>query len=173
MRQFKAPGFTLIELILVTGILAIFAVGLMAIINPSSQIFKANDARRKSDLAQIQRALEAYYQDNGRYPSSSSNHIFTTVQINWGSSWEPYMSVVPKDPSASRNYVYFASSDGQSYVLYASLEKGTDAQACNGGNPCKSLNGATVPGNSMIIPVTTNACGGTCNYGVASPDITP
>lgn len=165
MAFLRSRGFTLIELILVTGVIGIFAAGVLAVLSPGQQVLKANDVRRKSDLGQIQRALEAYYQDNGRYPSASANKIFTTSSINWGTSWQPYMNVLPKDPVSTHTYVYYASSDGQSYILYASLERGgKDPQACNGGNACASL---------TTYSVSQNACGTTCNYGIASPDITP
>lgn len=158
-------GFTLIELILVAAIVGIFATAILAVVNPSQQVLKANDGRRKSDLNQIQRGLEAYYQDNGRYPQASSQKIYTTQTINWGTSWQPYMNVLPKDPTSSRSYIYYVSSDGQSYVVYASLERGTvDPQACNGGSACNTI------GTFGISPT---ACGGTCNYAVSSADINP
>ena len=57
--------FTLIELLVVVAIVGILASGLMAVINPAARIGQARDAQRKSDLHQIQTALEAYYNDNG------------------------------------------------------------------------------------------------------------
>ncbi|MGB9706948.1 MAG: type IV pilin protein, partial [Microgenomates group bacterium] len=59
-------GFTLIELLVAVAILGILAtVGLGSF--QSSQM-KGRDARRKSDLSQIQKALEMYYNDKGAYP---------------------------------------------------------------------------------------------------------
>ncbi|MBI5044483.1 MAG: prepilin-type N-terminal cleavage/methylation domain-containing protein [Candidatus Levybacteria bacterium] len=158
-------GFTLIELILVVAIVGIFTTAILAVVNPSQQVLKANDGRRKSDLSQIQRGLEAYYQDNGRYPLASGQKIYTTALIDWGTSWQPYMNVLPKDPTSSRQYIYYVSSDGQSYVVYASLERGTvDPQACNGGSACATI---------ATFGISATACGGTCNYAVSSPDINP
>lgn len=51
-------GFTLVELLIVIAIIGLLASGLMMILNPVAQIQKANDARRKSDLGQVQKALE-------------------------------------------------------------------------------------------------------------------
>lgn len=160
-------GFTLIELILVTAIFGLFATGVIAAINPSSQVAKANDARRKSDLAQIQRSLEAYFQDNGRYPASSpiDYKMNPGNKIEWGSPWQPYMNIVPKDPASSRQYAYYASADGQTYVLYASLERGTkDPDACPGAYGCPNLATYGIP---------QQACGGICNYGVSSSNVNP
>lgn len=161
----KSLGFTLIELILVAGIFGIFAIGIIAVMSPGNQYKKANDARRKADLSQIQRSLEAYFQDNGIYPASNNYKIQDGTQIEWGASWAPYMNLLPEDPSPSRSYVYYASADGQTYVLYASLERAAeDSQACNNGSPCASLAG---------FGITANACGKQCNFGVSSPNITP
>jgi type II secretion system protein G len=165
MQMANVKGFTLIEMILVAAILGIFAAGILAFTNPHEQILKANDARRKSDLAQIQKALESYYQDNGRYPGTSANKIYTSTLVNWGAPWQPYMNIVPQDPAKNHTYVYYSSANGQSYVLYANVERGgKDPQSCNSGNPCSSL---------ATYGISSTACGATCNYAVASSDIVP
>ncbi|HVT01056.1 MAG TPA: type II secretion system protein [Patescibacteria group bacterium] len=159
-------GFTLIELVVSIGILAIFSTFLVAVLNPFEQFKKAADTQRKSDLAQIQRGLEAYYQDFGKYPDASSNKIvYNSSALNWGSSWAPYMDVLPKDDASGKNYAYAVSGDKQSYWLYASLDRGThDPQACNNGAACTSLS---------LNGMSGTACGGTCNYGVSSPNVSP
>ncbi len=161
--KINIKGFTLIELIVVFGILAMMSVALLATLNPLSQIQKANDSKRKSDLAQIQRALETYYQDNDGYPLSTSGYQIPSHA--WGTSWNPYMNLLPKDPNASYKYAYY-SSDGQSYYLYASLDRGSkDPQAC------ESLN-ANLECSAKPF-ATVKACGGACNYGVTSPNKSP
>ena len=172
----KKNGFTLIELIVVIGILAILASMLLFILNPVEQFQKANDARRKSDLYQIQKSLEQYYQDHGDYPAVSGttgSNAYEIVNfqnnqaIPWGSSWQPYMNLLPKDPSyPSKTYVYYSSKDGQTYWLYASLDVTSDPQICTSGGSgiCKSLS------NNGIA---SNACGGICNFAVSSPNANP
>lgn len=152
-------GFTLIELITAFGILAVLATMVIVTINPLEQYRKSNDGRRKSDLAQIQRGLEAYYQDNGRYPQSSGDEI---TGAKWGKSWTPYMNVLPIDRGGFK-YAYYSS--GQQYLLFAHLERGgRDPQACKS-------DGLECNGASFLS--TSNACGGTCNYGVSSPNTSP
>ncbi|HYM65197.1 MAG TPA: type II secretion system protein GspG [Candidatus Sulfotelmatobacter sp.] len=171
-KKSKNRGFTLIELIIVTAIVALISIATLAVLNPFGQFNKARDARIKSDLSQVQKALESYYQDNGKYPSVSSNCSYDISGnngdgndcIEWGKSWQPYMNVVPKDPSSGHTYVYYATADRQSYFIYASLNRATDPQACNGGAACSSL------ANYAISSV---ACGGTCNFGVSTPDKKP
>lgn len=176
MRVFTMPestyrGFTLVEMIVVLGLLGIIVTTIMATLNPFTQLQKSNDAHRKADLEQIQHGLEMYYQDNGRYPDSSPNFEIQngTAAVAWGSSWQPYITVLPKDPVAANTYVYYspASSAGQSYYLYANLQRGTsDPQACNKGNACASI------GSAVGFP-TTNSCGGVCNYAVTSTNVSP
>lgn len=159
-------GFTLIELIIVIGILSVLAAVLFSVINPFAQFQKANDGRRKSDLSQIQKALEQYYQDSGKYPSSSDNYRIIGLDFNlvdWGQSWQPYMNVLPKDPSSLKTYVYYSPNEanGQSYYLYASLDRGgNDPQTC-------------YPNGAKCLNAPTSGCGGTCNYGVTSPNVSP
>jgi prepilin-type N-terminal cleavage/methylation domain-containing protein len=159
-KIFLVSGFTLIELIVVIGILAVLAIFLIAIVNPFEQYKKANDARRKSDLGQIQRALEAYYQDYGRYPENDTNYQIRNAP--WGSGWPPYMNVVPKD-TGSRRYVYVSS--GQMYYLYASLERGSkDPQTCKrDGSKC----------DNAPVGFPCGSGGEVCNYGVSSPNTSP
>jgi type II secretion system protein G len=162
-------GFTLIELIIVIGILTVISTIGIAVMDPMAQIQKANDARVKADLSQIQKALEEYYEDNGRYPVSSTDFKITGVELNvidWGYAWRPYMNLVPKSPYSSSNYVYYSPSNRQEYYLYANLKRNTDPSLCNYGNACDSL------GNESGWP-GDNACGAICNYGVSSQNVSP
>ena len=162
-------GFTLIELIVVIGILSVLAVMGLVALNPMVQFQKANDSRRKSDLSQIQKALEIYYEDNGKYPLSSVSAPAyritvppSSTVVDWATPWQPYINLLPKDPIDSKNYVYY--STGQSYYLYASLDRGDkDPQSCqnlNANGECQNVPGA-------------NLCGAKCNYGVTSPNVSP
>lgn len=160
-------GFTLIELLVVIAIIAVLATGLLSLMNPLEQIRKTNDARRKHDLGQIQKALEQFYQDFNRYPYASVNKIVsqTGSTLNWGDNFSPYIQKLAADPDAGRSYMYVSEGDNQSYKLYASLERAggnKDLQACN------PVDGSKCGG----APVN---CGGSniCNYGVSSPNSSP
>jgi general secretion pathway protein G len=166
-------GFTLLELIIVAAIIALIATATLAVLNPFGQFQKARDTRVKSDLSQVQKALESYYQDNNRYPAVATSCTYRILGnngdgndcIEWGRPWQPYMNVVPQDPTTANRYVYFVSSNGQSYYIYANLSKGaTDPASCNSGAACTSLGGNGI---------SSTACGGTCNFGVTSPNVSP
>ncbi len=167
----RNSGFTLIEMIVVIALLGIISTAILATIDPFGQLQKSNDTRRKADLESIQHALELYYQDNDKYPDSSADFqiLNGATTVAWGSSWQPYMATLPKDPSLSSSYVYYSPStaNGQTYYLYANLQRGSkDPQACNKGNACASI------GSASGFPAA-NACGGTCNYGVSSTNVSP
>ena len=162
-KRTKVRGFTLVELLIVIGLLAILAGAVLAIFNPFGQIQKSQDAKRKNDLAQIQRALELYYQDNGRYPASTAAYGITGVA--WGGAWGQYMAKVPTDPTATKTYVYYtpAGQNQQTYYLYTNLDRGTnDPQACTGGNDCPNVPAPKKCGPNLA-----------CNFGLSSPNVTP
>lgn len=162
-------GFTLVELIISIAIFAILSGIVLAALDPFTQFQKANDARRKSDLTQIQKSLESYYQDYGKYPSASDYKIVGTNKdgtiggISWGDPWTPYMNTLPKDPKSSNKYVYVVSSDNQTFYLYASLDRGgKDPQACKtDGTPCTNA------------PTDVTCGSGICNFGISSANTSP
>lgn len=165
LKIFKNKGFTLIELIIVIAVLSVLAVGAFAVLDPLSQFKKADDAKTKSDLAQVQRALETYYEDNSSYPANNGSYQIVDKKlgaITWGSNWGSYINVMPKDSTSGHNYVYY-SPNGQTYYLYANLVRGNkDPQVCNNGNACANLPGGVTCGAGII-----------CNFGVSSPNSSP
>jgi len=134
-------GFTLIELLIVIAIIGVLATLLM--VNFVGVRQRARDAQRKSDLRQIQSALEIWRSDNGSYPASSEFGACGSV-LKSGST--TYMAKIPCDPSNTGRYVYtYVSSGGvgnsSGYNIYACLENVGDSQKdsannstyCNGG----------------------------------------
>ncbi len=156
-------------MIIVVGIISILSVAILTIINPLEQLQKANDSKRKSDISQLKNALELYYQDAGVYPPNPGPSDYRIKgldgnPVDWGTSWKPFISILPKDPNSSKTYVYFSSSAGQAYWLYASLDRETDPSSCNDGAACSSLSANSI---------AADACGGTCNFGLSSPNVSP
>lgn len=137
------------------------AVAVMVFLNPGDQIRKAQDSKRKGDLSQIQKALEAYYNDNGKYPptggkESTPNYAIIGLDekvVDWDKPWLPYMNILPKDPSSSKNYVYNTGLDRQSYYIYASLDRETYVLS--------------------NFPSGAGCGSGSCNYGVSSSNVSP
>lgn len=151
-------GFTLIELLVV-----IFIIGILASLitgNFFTSLKKGRDAKRKTDLEQIQRALELYYEDKSVYPTSDGlifNAAFTDLD-----SGKIYMAKVPNDPISGKNYEY-VSADGTDYKLFACLEN--DQQML----PYEST------GYSLVCGNCKNSAGATvaCVWGISSSNISP
>ncbi len=138
----KSEGFTLIELLVVIAIVGILAGFLMA--NFIGVRERARDGQRKSDLRQIQAALELYRSDHGSYPSRNSiailsalplaysTHLFCGVQLtDGGTPPVVYMQKVPCDPSdTTTGYSYGAEESTPSlwYRLFVCLENKNDNQ---------------------------------------------
>src|SRR3989344_8961334 len=111
-------GFTLIELLVVIAIISILAALLMANFVGIRQ--RGRDAQRKSDLRQLQAALELYRSDNGDYPMSlaTCGSAFTANSVT-------YMQKIPCDPLEKDDYTF--TSDGSTYTLVACIENDNDA----------------------------------------------
>lgn len=156
-------GFTLIELIVVMAIMGV----LIAVTASSFQTSrtKGKDGKRKSDLKQIQNALEAYMNDHGRYPATTNGVITAcggtgTSTCDYGSAFSDengtvYMAQIPEDPSAAAQYMYFVSTDYKQYQLFAHLEDTLDITL-------QSYPGKNCPSVTYV-----------CNYGVSSSNTTP
>ena len=108
-------GFTLIELLVVIAIIGILSAVVLASLNDAR--LKARDAKRISDIKQLQLALELYYDANGSYPAA------TTALAS------AYISTVPKDPvggATAPAYPYDQLTSGTSYHIGANLEQSTN-----------------------------------------------
>jgi prepilin-type N-terminal cleavage/methylation domain-containing protein len=157
-------GFTLVELLLVMAVLGVLATALITLINPLAQFQRTRDSQRKNDLAQLRRALEQYYNDFNSYPANStdSNYYILDATHAWGTPWTPYMDLIPKDPVTTQKYRFV--STGQSYMIYAHLERGiNDSQVCNGGAVCSGVPAGVTCGGAADV----------CNYGVSSSNASP
>src|SRR3990167_4328185 len=77
---------------------------------------KGRDVQRKSDLKQVQSALEFYYSDHNVYPDPGAGDTLTcesATAIAWGGRMacgsKTYLGAIPKDPlSSSQEYKYLA-----------------------------------------------------------------
>lgn len=104
MSMFKRnKGFTLIELLVVIAIIGILSSVVLASLNTARA--KGRDARRVSDIKQIQLALELYADQNlGKYPPT-----ICTASVSCTAAIAPtYISTLPKDPSTNNDYFYAA-----------------------------------------------------------------
>lgn len=134
----QAKGFTLIELLVVIAIIGVLSALLMSNFVGIRQ--RARDGQRKSDLRQIQAALELYRADNGSYPltvdfPACGNAFSATV----GGNTTTYMKKIPCDPMNNNPYIYQYGGTSTNYCLRTCLENENDPQITTGSSSCSSL----------------------------------
>jgi general secretion pathway protein G len=136
MKIQKSKGFTLIELLVVVAIIGVLATIVLSSLSDARA--RARDANRLADIRTIQTALEVYYLDNGKYPTTDSwagSHTSSWDTLN--TLMETTLPVDPvndtsnSSPSAATTgnlvYGYYGSTSnngcsGQAYYLIFNLE---------------------------------------------------
>lgn len=135
VRNTMKKGFTLVELLVVVGIIAVLST--IGIVNYQGSTAKARDSTRKTDLGNLATALEIYYQKNNGYVPGLGD--CDTDTNTFYSKIAQYMSSdVPKDPKykdpqtgEAEPYCYVSVNNGASYRLFAKLEDCSDPQVIN------------------------------------------
>ena len=118
-------GFTLIELLVVIAIIGLLST--LSVVALNGARARARDAKRISDIKQIQTALEMYYNENNAYPTALTQLTTTTP---------PLLRTVPVAPTpadstacASANSYTYTADTGVvgvgSYSLTYCLGAGT------------------------------------------------
>ncbi len=141
---FKKSGFTLIELLVVIAIIGILST--LSVVALQNARGKARDAKRITDVKQVQTALELYFNDTGMYPAD----IEAGSSIAFGSN--TYMYIVPTGPTPADGdcltspYVYNQVDDGGDYFI----------EFCIGGNIADMSPGIKCAFSGGVISTTTS-----------------
>jgi prepilin-type N-terminal cleavage/methylation domain-containing protein len=140
-------GFTLIELVIVIGILAILAVVAILVLNPAQMLAQARDSQRVSDLGSIKSAVALYLANTSGTPAVAAGPratfattcafgtscIIATSSID-GTGWVAVdlantnggspLSALPLDPvnSATLQYAYKGDATNLTFELDGVLE---------------------------------------------------
>lgn len=124
-RRARQAGFTLVEVLVVISIIGL----IMGLVGPRVLNY-LSDAKVKAAKIQIESfssALDLYFLDTGRYPSSTEGLNALMQRPSSASAWNgPYLkgTVVPKDPWGTP-YVYKSPGDRKPYEI---LSYGPDGQ---------------------------------------------
>jgi len=117
----KNRGFTLVELLVVIAIIGILSSIVLASLNSVRQ--KSRDARRISDIKQLQLALELYFDSCTQYPEGDALAITIDNGCPGTTSLGSFISTIAADPSTGAVYAYAGlNTDCTSYHLGATLE---------------------------------------------------
>ncbi|MDP3935216.1 MAG: type II secretion system protein [Candidatus Giovannonibacteria bacterium] len=124
-------GFTIIELIVVLGIIALLAAISLVFLMPSSA--KGRDSRREEDIKSIQSALSLYINQKNVYPVCAqetavdgNTDCLSSLLLSEGT-----IKVMPLDPKykgmgscgGADSFLYcYQSADGTSYTIRYPLE---------------------------------------------------
>lgn len=135
-KGYARAGFTLMELLVVIAIIGVLASVILASLNDVRG--KARDARRLSDLAELQKALALYHTEYGAYPTTPASTWYGScpgASAGWGvfnrttsgaTGWIPdlaptYIPVLPLDPKPdnANESCYVYRSNGTDYQILA------------------------------------------------------
>ena len=128
MRTQAKRGFTLIELLVVIAIIGLLST--LAVVAMSNARQKARDAKRVSDIKQIQSALDLYATDKNGYPGvEAALELGGTGAVcldnatgfkGSGCADPTYMGLVPKNPSPNGTaYTYTSHGDAANAIACA------------------------------------------------------
>jgi prepilin-type N-terminal cleavage/methylation domain-containing protein len=130
--KINRSGFTIVELLVVIITIGILAT--ITVVSYNGVQARSRDTRRRTDVANIIKAMELYYSDNNSYPAPTTN---TGSAINNGwyssgdSSWSKLSTLllgsqaidaVPVDPINTPSGV--PSAGGRVYAMYVNYMGG-------------------------------------------------
>ncbi len=122
----KKNGFTLIELVVVIAIIGMLFAIVTALFSGAQA--KSRDAKRVSDIKELQNALALFINSNGIYPICATEKSIQTCLATFPGPGT--MPVLPKDPlntgstcGDANSYIYcYSSNNGTDYTLRYHLE---------------------------------------------------
>ncbi|MDD4412818.1 MAG: type II secretion system protein [Patescibacteria group bacterium] len=159
MKLKNQKGFTLIELLVVIVIIGILAT--LTTVALSTARVKARDAKRISDIKQMQTALELYYNEESTYPPTSAMTVGTSLV--GAVSGKTFMGKIPAGPNTGETYTYAQINGGTSYTLGYILEKPVNEFAAGAAVALPgSINNQCSPNCSGKYCGDANGCGGKC-----------
>ena len=159
-----SKGFTLVELIITVGLVALLSVGVVSLLGRGQQQY-GRDARRQADLNSMASALEVYRTDNGSYPGTVG---WIPTMMAGG-----YLRVGPTDPAGGgRAYAYSAyyfDTSGNPQNCNVAPTRCPSFALCAAGE--KATGGTPTPVSTGFPACGSGSCGTgfNCSYKVTNP----
>lgn len=149
----KGRGFTLIELLVVIAIIGLLSSIVLASLN--SARVRGENARRLSDMRQIQNALEMYASaNNGNYPNLGWSYACNAGSwANLQTALAPYLPQLPRDPAEScsgtdREYYVVTSASDYKVLVHVPPDPTTASRSVWDPTRDSGSSPAVVDGNS-------------------------
>lgn len=155
MREIR--GFTLIEVIMAVGLVAVLSATAMSLLGRGSQQY-GRDSRRQADLQTMASALEIYRTDNGSYPGTMG---WIPTMMAGG-----YLKVGPTDPGGGGRVYSYTSYYFNALVTPVVCNLATTR--CPGFSICAAGEKGTPTPASTGYP-NCGSCGSTCTLKVTNP----
>lgn len=129
-------GFTLIEILIVIGLIAILAAVTIIALNPTASFEDARNSERQTEMAQIFTAMNRYVVDGGSTNGITGVSACTGSAPNWVGVDFPsafattlisggYLSEVPTDPEGGSYDICYVSGTSGPITLVAPNVDGT------------------------------------------------
>lgn len=160
----KHKGFTLVEMLIVVGIMAVMVMAVIVLINPVKMTNSAVDTKKKSELSRFKKALEEYYNDKGCYPKpehvcypgvDNGSPVTGTVCYMCGKEENSpqltgYLDELPCDPQHPQKRYQYQVNDASNcpkwFKVFTDLNVDNDL-------------------DSLRVGCGNGGCGGTSQYG--------
>ncbi|HSW85367.1 MAG TPA: type II secretion system protein [Candidatus Saccharimonadales bacterium] len=124
----RNQGFTIVELLIVIVVIGILA--LLVITTYSGIQAKARNSKRQTDVQSLQTQVEAYFSQNGFYPSYADLSDASWVSSNM-KSLDVTAMIDPSSGSTTATLIYSNSAGGttKKYEYYPTNSSGTTCEA--------------------------------------------
>ncbi|MEK7599669.1 MAG: prepilin-type N-terminal cleavage/methylation domain-containing protein [Patescibacteria group bacterium] len=124
----RNQGFTIVELLIVIVVIGILA--LLVITTYSGIQAKARNSKRQTDVQSIQTQLEAFFSQNGYYPSLTDMNSATWLTTNM-KSLDQNALIDPKNPTQSKTLLTAPAANSYSYAVTDSSDASCEATDTN------------------------------------------
>ena len=158
-NKFK-KGFTLIELLVVISIIGVLAV--LVVTNLNEARARARDVRKKQDMAELQTAIQLYYNNYRKIPAKCGTNTIAGCGAS-GTTCCPvdgcpefaaggtgcdtvYMNKLPEG-LGSNGIAYYSNTSTDTYCIKTTLENASDPDIAKSKSGCTSI--CTLAGTTL------------------------